>query len=615
MANNIFNNKTKNCSVTSTNDRINQSLHYIFENDTITLTCNSGYTWNPYITNPRLRLIKDKEVKTYNPTINNDNTIATFTINENWINNTNINLFGVPSAIVSGVPITYNLNNCTISPQPEYYSSANTFVMSINTGYELTTPPILRYTDINNEIHSVNFTLSDNVYSLDTASINPDLLASVSIEIVASATAIIRPLINNLPNTLTMNPTVNNVSYGETITFSVNVADSVILDNLFIIIDDVKTTLHSIDDIYSFTFNNINSDSIISINADVTEKIAVNYNLTRCTVEPHITYYNGENNFYFTFTTDENCIFATPPQIQLTPVHTITATKESDTVYKAYFYLSSVEIDNLTSISVVATAILDENAVTNKYGIVSVFKVNKTIMRDVMQKRFYRGSISTLENTDLAQFITSLKWCFIDVESITSSNIVLGFSDTQVEAPLILDDDIELDLGTFTISGIYGTNLDINLVESIKVTLPFINDVILPNIYINKSIHIKYLVNVITGNCKAFIFDVIDDVDVLIASYDGNLSLDVPYIFNSGYMQAKNNNNGISTNSNLFNVSPKIIVSEYEKTGDNIFITDKYNQIKNETGYFRVDKIELKSNCLSTEKSMIENLLKSGVYI
>ena len=80
-------------------------------------------------------------------------------------------------------------------------------------------------------------------------------------------------------------------------------------------------------------------------------------------------------------------------------------------------------------------------------------------------------------------------------------------------------------------------------------------------------------------------------------------------------MQAKNNNNGISTNSNLFNVAPKIIVSEYEKTGDNIFITDKYNQIKNETGYFKVDKVELKSNCLSTEKTMIESLLKTGVYI
>ena len=615
MAGNVFDNKTVNCSVTSTNDRINQSNHYIFEGDIITVTCDNGYTWNPYITKPRLLLSKGTESKTYYPNLNDDNSIATYTIQENWVSNTKINLYGKPSAIVSGVPITYNINNCTISPQPEYYNSANTFVMSVNTGYELTTPPILRYTDVNNEIHSVNFSLSNDVYSLDTTSIHSDLLASISIEIVASATAIIRPLINNLPNTITMNPTINNVSYGETITFSVNVADSVILDNIFIIIDGVKNTLHSVDDIYSFTFNNINSDSVISINADVTNKIVINYNLTKCTVNPHNTYYNGENDFYFTFTADENCIFATPPKIQLTPMQTITATKESDTVYKAYFYLSSVDIENLTSISVIATAILDDNAVTNKYGIVSVFKVNKTIMRDVMRKRFYKGTISTLENTDLAQFITSLKWCFIDVDSITSSNIILGFSDTQVQAPLILDDDIELDLGTFTISGIYGTNLDINLIESIKVTLPFINDVILPNIYINKSIHIKYLVNVITGNCKAFIYDVIDDVDVLIASYDGNLSLDIPYIFNSGYMQAKNNNNGISTNSNLFNVSPKIIVSEYEKTGDNIFITDKYNQIKNETGYFRIDKIELKSNCLSTEKTMIESLLKTGVYM
>lgn len=615
MASNTFNNKTENCSITSTNDRINQTTHYIFKNDTITLTCISGYTWNPYITKPKLILSDGTRTKTYYSTLSDNDTIATFTIKEDWVSNTNIILHGKPSAVVSSVPITYNLNNCTISPQPQYYNSANTFVLSVNTGYELTTPPILRYTDVNNEIHPVNFTLSNDVYSLDTTSIHSDLLASVSIEIVASATAIIRPLINNLPNTITMNPTVNNVSYGETITFSLNVADSVILNNIFIIIDGVKTTLDSVDDSYSFTFNNINSDSVISIGADVTEKIAVNYNLTRCTVQPNFTYYNGENNFYFTFTADENYLFATAPKIQLTPAHTITAERVSDTEYKAYFYLSSVEIENLTAINVIATAIPDENAVTNKYGIVSVFKVNTEIMRNVMRKRFYNGTLTDLQNTDLAQFITSLKWCYINVESIIESNIILGFADTLVKAPLILDDDVELDLGTFTINGIYGTNLDINLIESIKVSLPFINDVELPNTCINKSIHIKYIVNVITGNCKAFIYDVIDNADVLIASYDGNLSIDVPYIFKTGVDRAAVNNNGISTNSNLYNVPPKIIVSEYEKTGDNIFITDKYSQIKNEVGYFRVDKVDLKSNCLSSEKSMIENLLKNGVYI
>ena len=320
---NTFNNKTENCIVTSTNDRINQINHYLFKGDTLTLTCNSGYTWNPYITKPKLLLNKDGVGKTYYSTLNDDSSIATFTIEENWVSNTKIFLYGKPSAIVNGVPITYNLNNCAISPQPEYYNSTNTFVMSTNTGYELTTPPILRYTDINNEIHSINFTLSNDVYSLDTASIHSDLLASISIEIAASATAINRPLINNLPDTITMNPTVNNVSYGETITFSVNVADSVILNNVFIIIDGVKTTLHSVDDSYSFTFNNINSDSVISIGADVTDKIVINYNLTRCTVEPHNTFYNGENNFYFTFTADDNCIFATPPQIQLKPAQTI----------------------------------------------------------------------------------------------------------------------------------------------------------------------------------------------------------------------------------------------------------------------------------------------------
>ena len=615
MALNTLYNRTENVTLTGTDNRINGTEHYIFANDNIVLTCNSGYSWTSYNVRPRIYLSDGTNSKTYYPTLSDNDTVATFTILENWISNTNINIYGKPKSNITGVPITYSLTNCTVSPNNQNYTGIVTFTATAQTGYSVNVPPILRYTDSNNDIHSVNFELIGGVYSLDTTDINNDLLAALSIEIVASAIAVTIPLVNNLPSTVTMNPTVNNVTFGETITFSINVSDSVRLDDLYLTIDNVDVVLTAQNNQYSYTFNNINENSVVSINADVTAKIAVNYNLTRCTVQPNFTYYNGENNFYFTFTADENCLFATAPTIQLTPAHTIQAQRVSDTEYKAYFYLSSIEIENLTAINVNATAILDENAVTNKYGIVSVFKVNKEIMRNVMRKRFYNGTITALHNTDLTQFITSLKWCYIDVESIVESSIILGFADTLVQAPLILDDDIELDLGTFTINGIYGTNLDINLIESIKVSLPFINDVELPNTCINKSIHIKYIVNVITGNCKAFIYDVIDNADVLIASYDGNLSIDVPYIFKNGVDRATVNNNGISTNSNLYNVPPKIIVSEYEKTGDNIFMTDKYSQIKNEVGYFRVDKVELKSNCLSSEKSMIENLLKSGVYI
>lgn len=612
---NILRNFTNNVTITGTANRINESSHFIFANDKIVLTCLDGYTWEKYNTKPRILLSSGSTSKTYYATFSNNYTIATFTILEDWIDNTNIYIYGKPDVISLGVPITYSLSNCTITPNKQNYTGVTTFTATAENGYSVNVPPILRYTDSNNEIYSVNFELLDDVYTLDTTSINSNLLASTSIEIVASAIAITVSLINNLPNTITMSPTINNITFGDTIKFTVNIADSVNLDRVYLIIDDNDITLTSENNQYSYTFNNINKNSVVSINASVTEKIAINYNLTRCTVTPNIIYYNGENNFYFTFKANENCIFATVPVIQLTPAHTIQAKKISDTEYKAYFLLNEVEINNLTAIKITATAILDENAITNKYGIVSLFKVDKKIMREVMQKRFYTGTITSLQNTDLAQFITSLKWCYIDVESNVNSNIILGFCDTLVQAPIILDDDIELDLGTYKINGIYNNNLDINLIESIKVSLPFINDVELPSTCINKDIHIKYIVNVITGNCKAFIYDVIDNVDVLISSYDGNLSIDVPYIFKTGLDKAVVNNNGISTNSNLYNISPKIIVSEFIKTGDNIYLTDKYTQIKNETGYFKIDMIELKSNCLLTEKTMIENLLKSGVYI
>ncbi len=584
---------------------------------TYTITPNQNYHFE---TTPILRYFKMGVMYDVNltPNQNGSYSIDTTSIHSNLSLASTIRFMATGVQNTASVPITKTLTNCILSPNDTTYTTAKTFTVNANTGYYFNTTPILRYTDTGGVIHSVNFTLSNNQYAIDTTSIHSDLIISTGIEIVASAIKITVALTNNLPSTILMQPLTQNIGYGDTVEFSLNVDDSIVLDSVYFTINGTDIELTDIDGVYSHTFNNLATTDVISLNCEYEEKIVITRNLNHCTVTPDMYYYYRDNDIMFYFDADNGYIFNTPPQIiyyvRNTP-HTLTATRVSDTRYKAYFYISGVDAENITRFTFNATAQLDETQITNKYGCISVFKMDRPKMRQIMQQRFYRGSLTQFENIDIMQFITALKWIYVNVPTDIESNVILGFCDTQVLADLILDDDVTLELGSYLISGLYATNVDINLVESIKVTLPFINDVMLPNTMINHTIKITYNVNVITGNVKAYIYDVVNNADILIASYDGNMSIDVPYFFNSGFINGKVNANGISTNSNLFNVPPKIVVTEHLMTGDDVYTTDKKDLIKNEIGYFRVDHIELNSSCLSTEKQMIESILKTGAFI
>lgn len=346
-------------------------------------------------------------------------------------------------------------------------------------------------------------------------------------------------------------------------------------------------------------------------------------NLVNCTMTPDVDTYTEYTDLTLVFTCNENYSFNGVPYIDTNiysgATEQINATKINDNEYSLTMPKTAfTDIQSINySIVVHATAVFNTETV-NKYGLICLYKPTKQNMIDLSKERFLRiGETDSYE--DLGKYITSLKRIYLDVESVGTNKIILGNHTTNINADMIDDDDVIIDLGNATITGEYNNEMDAKHAE-IEIVLPFISIVSLDaEKVMNKTINIKYKCNLITGVCIAYIYLVKNDSLILLSTYNGVMGFDVPYILKPNNETIVNNSNVDA--SNIFNVPPKINIYENLKaeTNNNIYDTFYIDTINNiENGFVAVRKILTSNNTkimLDDENVMIENVLKNGFII
>lgn len=346
-------------------------------------------------------------------------------------------------------------------------------------------------------------------------------------------------------------------------------------------------------------------------------------NLVNCTMTPDVDTYTEYTDLTLVFTCNENYSFNGVPYIDTNiysgATEQINATKINDNEYSLTMPKTAfTDIQSINySIVVHATAVFNTETV-NKYGLICLYKPTKQNMIDLSKERFLRvGESDSYE--DLGKYITSLKRIYLDVESVGTNKIILGNHTTNINADMINDDDIIVDLGNATITGEYNNEMDAKHAE-IQIILPFISIVSLDaEKVMNKTINIKYKCNLITGVCIAYIYLIENDSLILLSTYNGIMGFDVPYILKPNNETIVNNSNIDA--SNIFNVPPKINIYENLKaeTNNNIYDTfyiDTINNIK--SGFVSIRKILSSNNSkimLDDENVMLENVLKNGFII
>ena len=345
----------------------------------------------------------------------------------------------------------------------------------------------------------------------------------------------------------------------------------------------------------------------------------VETDLTNCNVIPDVETITNENDFTFNVYSNNGFVFVGIPTVDFyigNLVNPIQGVKVNDKQYSFTITIDEWnEIENATDYKVKITAnAIREVETLDKYGLILLYKPSRKELNDLGKIRLLKNT-QTDDYIDLGMFITSLKSIYLDVTPIDRQGIILGDVQTQIESDIINDDTIILDLGNAQINGFYQNGLD-NKNLSIYVDLPFINTVELnADIVANKTINVKYTVNLISGDCVANIYLVNSENLILINSYNGVMGFDVPYILE------KENIFNKDVSNNLFICKPKVNLFENLKADNNIdlFDTVKICNISDiKSGFIAVSEVLEYSNNSGmsiTEYLAIEKLLINGIEI
>ena len=513
--------------------------------------------------------------------------------------------------------ITKNMTNVTMSPDVSSITLDGTsqiITLTSNQGYEFSGVPKLTISGTD-----YNFSLSNGVYTLDVNTIG--ISSDVSGTITATATAIVvNPTVTitkNLTN-VTMSPDVSSIELDGTskvITLTVNSGYD-FSGTPYFEWNREPYYFEQSGSSYIYDLNTlINENASITIYATgvaIAKTKDVTNQLTNCTITPEFNSMVEGNSYNLTLNANKGFKFVTTPTLSINNRDEVILdfNKVTDYQYTLSFTAEISYFDSLTNAILLGVAV-EETPIVNKYGAIQVYKPSNSDMASLATKRFRANNTVdgiTYSDIDLGSYITQFKRIFFDVDTSSKSNILLGVHDTQINTDVVNNDDVTIDCGTVFIQGTNNNELDTKIYK-IKIVLPFYEVIELPSIYINKTIHILYNANIITGYADILINEVVNDTDLLIVKYRCKISQDLPYILNYDKL------NGSLSDMQL-NTSPKIILQKNNTFIDKGFTTYKKDLISNEVGYFEVkDIISMSINATQKEKDLIENLLKSGVYI
>ena len=510
-----------------------------------------------------------------------------------------------------------NLTNVSMSPDVssiEIDGNSHVITLTADSGYEFSGVPKLTISG-----NDYNFTLSNNVYTLDVNTIG--IQADVSGTITATATQIIvnpTVTINKHLTNVSMSPDVSSIEIDGTskvITLSVNQGYEFSGVPYFELNRDMYNFDKSGDDYIVDLNDYITEDSTVDIYAtgvSIAKTKNVTNQLTNCTITPPFNSMVENETYTLTLNANQGYKFVTTPTLSINNRDTtiLDFIKVTDYQYTLTFTADSSYFDNPDD-AILSGIAVEETPIVNKYGAIQVYKPSTSDMAELAKKRFRANNTVdgiTYSDIDLGSYITQFKRVFFDVVSSSKSNILLGRHDTLINTDVVNNDDVTIDCGSVLIQGSNNNELDAKIYK-IKLVLPFYEVVELPSIYMNKTIHIVYQCNVITGYADILINEVVDNTDLLIVKYRCKVSQDLPYILSYDKL------NGALSDMQL-NTSPKIILQKNNTFIDKGYTTYKKDLISNEVGYFEVkDIVSMSVNATQKEKDLIENLLKSGVYI
>ena len=125
--------------------------------------------------------------------------------------------------------------------------------------------------------------------------------------------------------------------------------------------------------------------------------------------------------------------------------------------------------NNIYTVSAEAVTKTD---ITDKYGLIAVYKPTKDILVELSKVRFYKQIpesvkvgeativLMNTEYVDTANYAISLRKMYFSIETSVTENICLGPYNTEISCDVIGTDIITINMGTIAIAGRYQNIMD-----------------------------------------------------------------------------------------------------------------------------------------------------------
>ena len=248
-------------------------------------------------------------------------------------------------------------------------------------------------------------------------------------------------------------------------------------------------------------------------------------------------------------------------------------------------------------------------------GTNNVYKIDADILSSVNKERFVTiaGSDTPF---DYGQYILSVLQFPFEIPSyqiLPPENIQLANRQLTITANKVVTDKIKIDLGEIIVPDTYGNMLSYVNANAV-IHLPLAPSIVLDLEYvIGQTLGVYYLLDCYTGTATINITST--KLDSVISSTQVNIGVRVPYMADA-YTAPENT--GVVAGGNNGVKIPYIELISHDAILPNGFFTVPVvdeTLISAQSGYIKIDNVELETNALGNEKAQILSLLNSGVII
>ena len=244
-------------------------------------------------------------------------------------------------------------------------------------------------------------------------------------------------------------------------------------------------------------------------------------------------------------------------------------------------------------------------------GFTNIYKADYTNLLNFSSDVIAKISGSSSQAYDVTRYINNLVMLPFNVPSGENSAIVAGNSTYTTQLPTVNNNYLTIDLGKITVPEQYKNGFDYYQVKT-RLILPYTNSIELDPIHvINKTISIKYVVNVVNGDTTINIYNNND----LVYSDQVNLANEVPFISKaqSGTQYAVINK--LKTHfRNEINQAYIIIEQPTPILNADYYATNEKGTLQGYNGNVKASLLN-NVNINNNDLNALQNLLETGVNI